>query len=95
VAEGIIGYEVDAAIYDYQGNNASPTPANFMTLATAYLPEWDDWYGRIATMGAFQRDGRGVVLTTATTGWGRGLLRDAGVVHQVTRNIVNRLRHRN
>lgn len=92
--EGIIGYETDAAVYDFRGLPASPTPSDFRTLATAELPEWDDWYGRAATMGMFHRDGKGTVFNVATTGWGRGLLSDSGLVHQITTNIVTKLRTR-
>jgi len=93
-AEGIIGYETDAAFYNFQGKPTPPTPFDFATLATAELPEWDDWYGRAATMGMFRRDGKGIVLTTATTGWGRGLLTDSGIVDRITRNLVEKLRVR-
>ena len=93
-AEGIIGYEADAGVYNCRGEPTHPTPSDFLTLATADLPEWDDWLGRTATMGLFRRDGKGTVLAAATTGWGRGLLVDRGPVHQITRNIVGKLRGR-
>jgi hypothetical protein len=91
---GVIGYETDAACYDHEGQPAPPTPPNFETLATANLPEWDDWYGRSATIGMFYRESRGAVVTASTTGWGRGLLSDEGPIHQVTHNLVRRLMNR-
>lgn len=90
-SDPIIGYETDAAVYDFQGQPLAPTPDNFVTLATAHLREWDDWYGRAATMGLFRRAGSGTVFNVGTTGWGRGLLRDSGNVDQITRNVVDRL----
>ena len=91
LSEGVIGYETDAAVYDLNGQPIAPTPANFRTLATAFLPDWDDWYGRAATMGIFEHKGGGSVLTAGSTGWGRGLLKDGGHVHQITKNIVEKL----
>lgn len=91
-SEGIIGYETDAATYDLEGKPVSPTPQNFKTLATAFLPKWEDWYGRSATFGMWQAEDRGgTVVAAGTTGWGRGLLKDSGVVHTITHNLVSRL----
>jgi hypothetical protein len=90
--EGIVGYETDAANYDFVGKPTAPTPTNFVTLASADLPEWDDWYGRRATLGMFTRkENGGIVLTVGSTGWGQGLLTDRGVVHRITRNAVEAL----
>lgn len=91
--EGIIGFETDAAVYDCYGKTISPTPIDFLTVASAYLPEWDDWYGRAATFGLFRRDSKGVVMTAGTTGWGRGLLGDTGNVHKVTKNLIDKLQN--
>jgi hypothetical protein len=91
-AEGIIGYEADAAVYDLNGNPTAPTPSDFVTVANANLAEWLDFSGRTATMGLYRRNGRGVVVNVGTTGWGQGLLADTGNVHRVTANLVNCLR---
>jgi hypothetical protein len=89
-AEGIIGYETDAAHYDSEGSPTAPTPADFVTVASAKLADWEDWYGRDATCGLFQRKGSfGTVLTVGTTGWGQGLLQDRGHVHRITKNAID------
>jgi hypothetical protein len=100
-AEGIIGYETDAAAVtdenDYplaQGENG--TPFELAVLATADLTRppqvWADLPG-CATMGIAWR-GDGMVMTAGTTAWGQGLKVDSGNVHIVTRNLVDRLRER-
>ena len=92
-AEGIMGYETDAAVYDSNGKPMAPTPADFVTVANANLVDWQDMEGRQATMGMYRKNGRGVVMAAGTTGWGQGLRTSAGNVHQVTTNLVNCLRY--
>lgn len=91
--DGIIGYECDAAIRSPDGTPIDPTPADFVTVASASLPDWVDGPG-FATMGLFRRDDNGVVMTASTTGWGQGLRTNEGDVDRVTRNLVERLRWR-
>ena len=93
-AEGIMGYELDAAVYDTHGQPLAPTPANFVTVASANLADWLDLPGRQATMGMYRKNEQGVVVATGTTGWGQGLRTNTGNVHRVTANLVNCLRHR-
>lgn len=98
--EGVIGYETDAAPYDDAtgfplATGADGTSLGYAVLATADLTEapqqWVDQPGH-ATLG-YLRHGAGIVMAAATTGWGQGLLDDAGHVPAVTANMVDRLRH--
>src|SRR4030095_5801727 len=93
-AEGIMGYETDAAVCDAGGKPIAPTPSNFVIVASATLDDWQDIPGRQATMGMYRKNERGVVMAAGTTGWGQGLRSDAGNVHRVTANLVNCLRYR-
>jgi N,N-dimethylformamidase beta subunit-like, C-terminal/Tachylectin len=93
-AEGIMGYETDAAVYDSHGKPVAPTPANFVTVANANLVDWQDLEGRQATLGVYRRNEQGVVMAAGTTGWGQGLRTNTGNVHRVTANLVNCLRYR-
>jgi hypothetical protein len=91
---GIIGYETDAAVLDALGAPIAPTPASFVTIAQADLPDWpDNGPNGQATMGFFSRDGAGIVAAVGTTGWGQGLaIADANVT-TMTANLVNVLRY--
>lgn len=91
--EGVIGYEADATVLDDDANPADPSPANFVTVAEADLPDWVDTPGR-ASLGLFWRDGNGVVMAAGTTGWGQGLLVQGSNVERVMGNVVDRLRQR-
>jgi hypothetical protein len=100
-ADGVIGYETDAAPFvDDSGyplaTGADRTPSDFAVLATADLTQapqrWDDMPG-YSTLG-FYRRGRGILMTVGSTGWGQGLLKSSGNVHLVTRNIIDRLQNR-
>ena len=90
--ERVIGYETDAIVVDADGNRTDPTPADYLTVADADLPDWEDSPGR-ATLGLYWRDGQGVVMAAGTTGWGQALALP-GHVDQVMRNLVGRLRRR-
>jgi hypothetical protein len=92
--EGIMGYETDATVCNSNGDAIPPTPADFVTVATANLVDWKDADGRRATMGMYRKNERGVVMAAGTTGWGQGLRTDTGNVHRVTTNLVNCLRFR-
>jgi hypothetical protein len=100
-ADGVIGYETDAAPFvDDSGyplaTGADRTPSDFAVLATADLTQapqrWGDLPG-YSTLG-FYRRGRGIVMTVGSTGWGQGLLQSSGNVHLVTRNMIDRLQNR-
>ncbi|HKE41756.1 MAG TPA: N,N-dimethylformamidase beta subunit family domain-containing protein [Casimicrobiaceae bacterium] len=93
-AEGIMGYETDAAVCNNAGNPIAPTPSDFMILANATLDDWRDVDGRQATMGMYLKNDRGVVFAAGTTGWSQGLRSNAGNVQRVSQNLVNCLRYR-
>ena len=90
--ERVIGYETDAIVVDGDSNPVDPTPAGYLTVADADLPDWEDSPGR-ATLGLFWRDGQGVVMAAGTTGWGQALAQP-GKIERVMRNTVGRLRRR-
>jgi hypothetical protein len=95
--ENIVGYETDAA--EYVETDGIPrvtgrdgTPPTFVVLATADLRDWlPCGKGGYATMGIYRRTG--TVFTAATTDWANGFQFPESVVHQITRNVVSRLRH--
>jgi len=94
--ENILGYETDAA--EYIETDETPhvtgrdgTPPNFLVLATADLRDWLLYgQGGYATMGIYRRNG--TVFTAATTGWVNGFRFSKSAVHQITRNVISRLR---
>ena len=92
---GIIGYETDMAVYDGSGNPIAPTPANFQTIASAALPDWLDNppTPEGATMGAFARSSRGIIVATGTTGWGQALSSADASTQRITLNMVSVLRY--
>ena len=105
--EGIIGYETDAMSYEYiplsDGTYVRPRAGSlddFVILAeTVGLDVSKGWHDDgMAHMGLFRRNSpvtnkpTGIVLSAGTTNWAQGLRQDAGNVHLITKNMVNRLR---
>jgi hypothetical protein len=93
IAEGAVGYETDAALFDLSFGVPSVTgkdgtPTDFQVLATADLGDWEQ-FGQpgLATMGLFQR--RGTVFTAATVDWSVGLTDP--IAARITANVVGRL----
>ena len=95
--ENILGYETDAAEYAEADEiprvtGRDGTPPTFVVLATADLRDWLPYgKGGHATMGIYRRNG--TVFTAATTGWVNGFRFPESAVHQITRNVISRLRH--
>ena len=95
--ENILGYVTDAAEYVEADEiprvtGRDDTPPTFVVLATADLRDWSP-YGKpgYATMGVYRRNG--TVFTAATIGWVNGFQSPESAVHQMTRNVISRLRH--
>ncbi len=99
VANAIMGYETDAAVYAFDSSGvARPTgadgsPSDFTILAYADLTDWpnDGNYGQpgYATMGLTER--AGVVFTAGTVNWPAGLLVAGSPVEKITLNLLTEL----
>ncbi|MBI3801340.1 MAG: hypothetical protein HY268_30755, partial [Deltaproteobacteria bacterium] len=95
--ENIVGYDTDAAEHvEVSGiprvTGTDGTPPTFVVLATADLRDWSPCgKGGHATLGVYRRVG--TVFTAATTDWANGFQFLESAVHQITRNVVNQLRH--